>query len=320
MKDIRVAIFDQFIPTQYYPSQPEMTADKPSAWATSLGELNFSPAFQDSSGKSYCRVDDERLQRELHRLTKFKTCSICRSPTTQIESLVEDENIQLCLKCGYWGGIGFREWNSHLHSQPRRGVIGRYKTIQPIDAQSTEYLATHLRRFPKDLINISPKRSETFVMDLLSDYLNCEVKSLGGTKDGGIDGFILKGNDIGTIIQVKWHESTGKAESVKVVREVAGTLLARHVPQGILVSNRKKYSEPAKQEAESISQLSIDGLGRINLQLIDYHNILDMLEITSTKATSNMGINDWFKFNLEDECIFDGAAMISEDYAKRFME
>ncbi|AEV60116.1 restriction endonuclease [Pseudomonas ogarae] len=319
MKEIRVAIFDQFMPTQYDHNQPEMTADEPSDWAASLGGLNFSPAFEGPRGKRYCRVDDERLQKELHRLTKFKTCSICRSPTFQVESLVEDEDIQLCLKCGYWGGIGFREWNSHLHSHPRRGVIGRYKAIEPIDAQSTDYLATHLRRYPKELTNISPKRSETFVMDLLSDYLGCEVKSLGGTKDGGVDGYILKGNKVGTIIQVKWHESTDKAESVKVVREVAGTLLARHVPQGILVSNREKYSEPAKQEAKSISQLSINELGKINLELMDYHNILDMLEITSTKATSDMRIDDWFKFNLEEECIFDGAAMISEGYAERFM-
>jgi len=307
------------MPTHYDYNQPDMLVDEPSDWATSLGGLKFSQPFEVHGGKRFCRVEDTRLQKELYRLTKFQTCPICRNSTTRVESFVEDENIQLCLGCGYWGGIGFREWNSHFHSHPKRGVIGRYKSIEPIDAQSTEYLATHLRRFPNQLTNISPARSETFVMDLLSDYLGCEVRTLGGIKDGGVDGYILKGSSISTIVQVKWHESTNKAEGVKVVREVAGTLLARHVPQGILVSNRKKFSKPALQEAKSISELSLNDLGQIKLDLMDYQNILDMLEITSAKLTQNMGVNDWFKFDLEEECIFDGAAMISEDYAQRFI-
>ncbi|TON82667.1 restriction endonuclease, partial [Vibrio parahaemolyticus] len=134
-----------------------------------------------------------------------------------------------------------------------------------------------------------------------------------------VDGYILKGNDISTIVQVKWHESTNKAESVKVVREVAGTLLARHVPKGIFVSNRQRFSKPAREEAELISQLSINNLGQIKLELMDYQNILDMLEITSTKITKDMKIDDWFKFDLEEDCIFDGAALISEKYAKKFI-
>ncbi|HGY9571578.1 TPA: restriction endonuclease [Vibrio harveyi] len=319
MDKIKVAIFDQFMPIKYDYHQPKLSKDEPSDWAKYLGGLKFSEPFGSYDGKKYCQVEDVRVQKELKRLTTFNTCPICRTNTTQVESTVENENIQLCLKCGYWGGIGYREWNSHMHLYPARGAIGRYKAIEPISAQSTEYLATHLRRYPQQLTNISPRRSETFVMDLLSDYLDCEVKALGGTKDGGVDGYIMKGDGISTIVQVKWHESINKAESVKVVREVAGTLLARHVPQGILVSNRLRYSKPAREEAESISELSLNNLGKIKLDLMDYQNILDMLEITSTKITSKMEINDWFKFDLEDLCIFDGAAMILEEKAKKFI-
>ncbi|AZD28866.1 restriction endonuclease [Pseudomonas chlororaphis] len=320
MEKARVAIFDDFIPIKFDYRKPFPEIDNPSDWARSLGALKFTGFFDlPSRDGRYCQAEDERLESELRRLTKFCTCPICRNSTEKVPSWVEDENIQICLRCGYWGGIGFREWNSHMHSHPMRGVIGRYKAINPIDAQSTEYLVSHFRRFPEQLPNISPRRSETFVMDLLSDYLGCEVRSLGGTKDGGVDGYILKGEDISTIIQVKWHESLNKAESVRVVREVAGTLLARHVPKGILVSNRIKYSSPAKEEAESISRLCLEGLGDIELTLMDYNNILDMLEISNTKLVENMKVEDWYKIP-EDCCVFDGAALVSESFALKYME
>lgn len=320
MNETRVAIFDDFMPIKFDYRKPYPEEDNPSDWARSLGGLRFTEFFDPPAGDGrYCQVDDERLENELRRLTKFSTCPICRNGTEKVPSWVEDENIQICLNCGYWGGIGFRDWNSHMHAHPMRGVIGRYQAINPIDAQSTEYLISHFRRFPDQLPNISPKRSEEFVMDLLSDYLDCEVKTLGGTKDGGVDGYILKGNDISTIIQVKWHESLNKAESVKVVREVAGTLLARHVPKGILVSNRIRYSKPATKEAESISELRLEGLGNIELTLMDYNNILDMLEISNTNIVEDMKVEDWYRIP-EDYCVFDGAALISESSALKYME
>lgn len=320
MKDLRIAVFDDWIPFHYDYHQPEMKMDDPSDWAASSGMLKFSPFFEGRNGERECTVDDPRLQKEVKRLVAYKTCPICRAKTSKVLSSVEDEDIQVCVKCGYWGGIGFREWNSHQHQYPLRGVIGRYKALDPLSAQTTDYLVSHLRKHPKDLPNISPRRAEGFVMDLLSDYLNCETRVLGGVKDGGVDGYIVKGDDVSSIIQVKWHESLNRAESVKVVREVAGTLLARNVPKGILVSNRERFSAPARKEAQEISKLSIEGLGRINLELMDYQNILDMLEITNTKLSENMSVSDWYHIDGEKWCVFDGAARISERTAMKYME
>jgi len=150
-------------------------------------------------------------------------------------------------------------------------------------------------------------------MDLLSEYLDCEVRPLGGVKDGGVDGYILRGDKVGCIIQVKWRQTVEGAEGVGVVREVAGTLLARGVPNGILVSTRARYSNDAKSEANIVSSRRIDGLGKVELQLMDYYDILDMLELSSTKLTETMKVEDWFTVP-EDICVFDGAAMLSESF------
>ena len=93
-------------------------------------------------------------------------------------SEIEDETLLLCMNCGFWGGRGFREWNSHFQAIPRRAVLARYHPLEPIDKNGTEYLVTHLRRFPSDMTRISPLRAEKFVIELLADYLKCEVRAI----------------------------------------------------------------------------------------------------------------------------------------------
>jgi hypothetical protein len=305
----RIALFDDWWPIHMGTEQVSLDRDSPDDWARLLGD----PAFKfagDSGGERYFKIDDPRANREVHRLTQFRTCAICRKSMTQVSD-IEDEVLLLCTDCGYWGGRGFREWNSHSHAIPLRGVIGRYKPVADLDDVSTGYLVSHLRRFPEAMTKISPFRAETFVADLLRDYLDCEVHALGGRKDGGVDGYILANDTIRTIIQIKWRESSKGAESVATVREVAGTLLARGVPNAIIVSTRKRFSADAKKEAEIVSSRTVEGFGQLDLALYDYHRILDMLEISNARLEDRW--TPGFLRDLHhDYCVFDGAAMISE--------
>jgi hypothetical protein len=316
MDAIRVAIFDKWWPVRYDKDHPIPKEDSPSDWAKFMDMPRFTEAFVHN-GEKWREVRDDRVLDELQRIDTFRTCPICHQSVSLRDTGVEDERFYVCLRCGYWSGIGFRDWNSHLHMDPLRGVIARYRPLSPLDRAQTDYLVTHLRRTPKDLTKLSPKRAEGFVMDLLSDYLDCEVRALGGVKDKGIDGYILAGDELACIIQVKWRESTGGAESVGVVREVAGTLLARGVPAGILVSTRVRYSKEAVSEAQIVSKRKVAGLGRLKLELLDYNDILDMLNLSATRLTERMTVEDWFQVS-EDICVFDGAAMISEKYIERF--
>jgi len=317
MSTPRIAIFDDWWPFHIGTESNNAVEDKPSHWAETLSCPQFTSTSSTTGEREYV-IRDANATNEIHRLTKFKTCPICRQPMESISS-IENEVLLLCLRCGYWGGRGFREWNSHRQAVPLRGVISRYQPLKSIANESTEYLITHLRKSPHDMTKISPLRAERFVMDLLSDYLDCEVKPLGGTKDNGIDGYIVKNDTVNTIIQVKWHANTNKAEGVSVVREVAGTLLARRVPNGIIVSNRIRFSKPSAFESESVSGLTVSGIGQLNLSLLDYHDVIDMLEISNIKLTTNMKAEDWFKIS-DDICVFDGAARLSERQVRKYGE
>ena len=96
------------------------------------------------------------------------------------------------------------------------------------------------------------------------------------------------------------------------MREVAGTLLAKGIPSGIVVSLKDHFSRAAVQEAERISSRSIIGVGRLDLRLADYHDMLDMLELASMRLTETLEPEDWVRLHPQ-ECVFDGIYYESRD-------
>jgi Restriction endonuclease len=278
--------------------------DDPAVWAATFSAPTWSTDNWGTDGDPRYIVDDDRVEAEIHRLTVHKTCPLCRNSMYEFPPDFQPNSvILLCQRCGYWGGRGTREWG--LGPFNRRGVIGRYDTLTSIDDEMFEALVMHFVREKDAMLQMSPQRAEKFAVDLISDALDCETVQLGGVKDGGVDGYIVTGDHIKTIIQVKWRESTKGSESVGVVREVAGTLVARGVAEGILVSTRESFSAAAEAEAKIISSREISGIGKLSLTLVDYNNILDMLEISHIKLTDDLAPGDWLPFDRTD-CIFDG--------------
>jgi len=309
----RIAIFDEWIPFKMgFKTNPNIT-DNPINWS----EFTNNPKFKlntHPTANEYL-LDDERAINEIYRLTKHKTCPICRCKMKE-ENPIDHQSIFVCLKCGFWGGRGSRFDNILMEGIPSRGVLAFYKPFKPLAEQQSNYLISHLRKHPKELPNIGPKRAEKFVLDLIKESFDCEVKAIGGTRDGGVDGYILNNDEISTIIQVKWREDMNKAESVGVVREVAGTLLARGVPSGILISNRNHFSKDAIKDTKAINKNGSIGLSKMNLTLIDYHDIIDMLDISNTQLTANMELKDWYKE--DSNHVFDGAARLNFDLVNQF--
>jgi restriction system protein len=116
-------------------------------------------------------------------------------------------------------------------------------------------------------------------MDLIREVLQCEVVAVGGRRDGGVDGYIVRSDGLKTLVQVKWHRDKDRAESVRLVREVAGTLLARVIPNGLIVTTRSHLSRDAARELELVSEREVTKVGRIQLGVHLYQDLLDMLEI-----------------------------------------
>lgn len=260
------------------------------------------------------KTSTEKLLLDLHHR---KLCCVCNSGMIFIEHLSKlrklrkllmtfSDYVMLCPKCGFWFGRGINLLADEL------GVIGRIRRV-PLTSLNipVPHLIRYINSHPDYLLKVNPYKAEEIVTRLLADALNCEVRHLGGRKDGGIDAYVVSNDEMKAIIQVKWHEDNRKAESVKVVRELAGTLLVKGVPNGILVTTRHDLSNPAKDEIAQIGSRSIEGLGRFDIGYKKYSDILSMLEISSRKISEEPTIPIVLE---KDETIFDIEGL--NDYCK----
>ncbi len=245
---------------------------------------------------------DNVAKEELFRMLKYKTCPFCKEKMIDISSYKKSgDSLFVCKNCLYWGGRGSRADFDAPYLN--RGVLGRIDFINNIDEGKLEQIIVYLNSNIEKLYELTPQEAEKLMPHILRDYLDCEVLAFGGVKDKGIDALAIHGNGLKTIIQIKWRKKCNKAESVSVVREVGGTLLARKIPNGFIVTTSKKFSKEAQLEADMISENEILGIGKLKLELKDFNNLIDMFEISTKIRTNNMTVEDFT--GIEEADIFD---------------
>ncbi|NWF39820.1 restriction endonuclease [Mariprofundus sp. NF] len=231
-------------------------------------------------------------------LIATEKCDICNKSLifekNHTESLDEDfYYILICPSCGYWKGRACFD-NSRLLNGTffelihDFGINGRIRKL-PLDSReiSTVSLLKYLSSHHSNMTHMNPFRAEKFVMDLLGDWFECDVTYVGGSKDGGVDGYLLKNNDITSIIQVKWRREINKAESISTIRELAGSMLVNNVPNGYLVTTRDHVSSQSKQEIESINDRSIAGIGQLSIGYKAYNDLIDMIDLSFRKMSDS---------------------------------
>lgn len=245
------------------------------------------------SGQEHIKWPGDSKTDRIGWLAKYchstKQCPYCKLKCEPVKRYCDDADkddtpqyIMLCQRCSFWFGRGTRDYAEGPAWD--RFVLGKVHSF-PIDSTDidTDQLIKYLNENKKHLTKIDPYKAEDVVCEILSDYLNCEVKKLGGRKDGGIDGYVLKGNEIAAIIQVKWRQNREKAEGVQVVRDVAGTQIIRNVPRSIIVTTKNKYSKPAREEMMALHERELVSVGKMSMELFSYNDIVSMLGITTRR-------------------------------------
>jgi hypothetical protein len=242
-------------------------------------DSGWSPDFEHSREH---HAYDSAAEKEIFRVLTFKTCPFCRS--SMVEMTPDSGKIYVCTACFYWAGRGARPHGIPLS----RANLGRINFVNNPEEVPLELLINHLARNTDKLLGLSPNQAEKILPSVLSDYLSCEVKAFGVTHDKGIDALAMRGEKEKMLIQIKWHEDKQKTEGVGVVREVGGTLLARGLPNGWLVSTRQKFSKEARKEASLISEREILGIGPLQMDLKSFADIIDMFEISALTRDENI--------------------------------
>jgi hypothetical protein len=195
-------------------------------------------------------------------------------------------HLKSCNNCGWWCAD---EMNTPVGGEPDSdfseetwGYIALEGTIRRFKADDltlpVALLRDYARRHSEILYQIHPRKFEELLASILSDFFECEVTLTGQTVDGGVDMYLVRGNET-YLVQAKRRSKPGSTEGVQVVRELAGVMLMSGYRSGIVVSTAEEYSLAAQREASS-PFLAAQGY---SLELMNCRELLDALRCVAQK-------------------------------------
>lgn len=241
-------------------------------------DWSFVTAAARAGACPYCRYPLEKWDNEdfLPYIRKIES-PLLEDSRDEDGDQIEDY-IAFCHFCGFWIGEGTRYENGpHMH----RVVHGKTcKFDINADEVSTEDLVRHLHRNHNRIGSLNPFRAERFVVDLLREVLGWDVERVGGVKDKGVDGYVIADGHRRGLIQIKWHGDHRGSFPVKVVREIMGTMIARGVPSGVIVSTKEKLSVDAERELWDAAHSPLL-ISPLHMEYIGYRDLLSMLDLAS---------------------------------------
>lgn len=168
-----------------------------------------------------------------------------------------------CENCGWWcTGERTDVGNSEVRISTVFGILHEFDLTSA--STPVEVLNAEISQWIHRLDSAHPNRMEDFIQGCLSGVFDCEVSQIGYTRDGGIDLFVLRGNE-DIAVQVRRRRSD-KTESVAPIREFLGAALLKNTRNLLYASTAKKFSNEAKATARRA----------IKLDLVDTYELLDL--------------------------------------------
>ena len=193
-------------------------------------------------------------------------------------SAVEYETVIQCPQCGWWEHAytfssddideGLRATSLELTQAVLRTYEYNSNNI-PI-----EVLNKYIAKNPEKIYGINDKKMEELVANVFKDFMDCEIKIVGKSHDGGKDLILLNG-DKQTFVQVKRRTQSDKVESVSSIRDLIGASILDDADACVFVTTADHFSDPAKEAAKKAVEKKILN----SFELIDYHRFVSMLNL-----------------------------------------
>ena len=115
---------------------------------------------------------------------------------------------------------------------------------------------------------------EELVADVFKDFVDCEIRLVGKSHDGGKDLILLDG-DKQTFVQVKRRTRNEKTEPVSSIRDLIGASVIGDANACVFVTTADHFSIHAKNAAQKVVEKKILD----SFELIDYHRFVDILKL-----------------------------------------
>ncbi len=179
-----------------------------------------------------------------------------------------------CTRCNWWYVQRKGTYDSDESDMiddftfTQEGVICRFAESiwkTPLEAAEQE-----LGEFSRSLSTLSPTEVEKLVGEVLSQYLQCEVRHVGRPHDHGIDLLVIRGDE-SIAVQVKYRRHPDKRESVIPIREFVGAMIGEGFTRGIYVTTAPGYTKDAKRYTETLGRTFAP------LNLVSIHELRDFI-------------------------------------------
>ncbi|MBL3601863.1 MAG: restriction endonuclease [gamma proteobacterium endosymbiont of Lamellibrachia anaximandri] len=200
--------------------------------------------------------------------------------------------VHQCHECSWWWEEEYEDiyigGGDRLTKERKRfGILKRY------DVDDIEIPMNTLRGVLSQdnslLYHLHPTKFEKLVGSVFRDHLDCEVRHLGRTGDGGIDLLLIQGEKQ-TVIQVKRRSNKSATEGVAPIRELIGAMILRGNKNGVFVTTANTFSGPAKSAA-SLAPKKTSDIEKI--ELVDCGSLIELLNLTMPKISAPWKNRNW---------------------------
>lgn len=165
----------------------------------------------------------------------------------------------------FGSGVGF---GSNDINSIREEIIVPPKRIITQIATFEESLLQKARQSPHIIYDFTPREFEKFICQLL-DAHGMQVKLTKQTRDGGKDLIVIQKSVLGEFliyVECKKYDAR-RPISVKIIRELYGTIMAESVTAGLLITT-SYFSKDAQEFTEKIKN---------RMNLMDYSDLVESL-------------------------------------------
>ncbi|MDZ4063327.1 MAG: restriction endonuclease [Coriobacteriia bacterium] len=238
----------------------------------------------------------EERPANLETFFRLGNCPLCASAAKSVLTAVESSILfpgsgrtlrQAAweCECGWWqtyvdqwdDDVGF----SGRYQRTRSAIVCHFDVAD--DGLPLQTLERYLANHPDALGSISKRKMELLVGSVFSQHRECEVRHVGCTGDGGIDLFIVAGDEL-SLVQVKQRETGSRrwsAEPAQSVREFLGATLLKGGRSCIFVTTANRFTAPVTEAASvALARQLVD-----SFELVDRRRFLELLDLVHEGRT-----------------------------------
>ena len=205
-------------------------------------------------------------------------------------------SIYECKECGWWyvynsnltddGDVDDHRWSTSSYVRAILEVHKLSSPTIPIDALGQELIKTR-----HHIHEIHDKAMERLVAGVMREhYPGCEVELCGKSGDGGIDLYIVLGEEI-IGVQVKRRLNPNSVEVVSSIREFFGAGVAQKLRNLVYVSTAKRFTRTEKGAINFAENVVRDNIID-SFELVNRDRFFSMLDLVVPKPTEPF----WVKY------------------------